>query len=163
MLDTRTRLLVLTGQFTMSKSWEMLEDNIHAAIAARVEPREVLEIILQCAIYGGQTTVDPAIRIFHRVAKEKGLIEELRKSQKPMDNNDSQRNYEEERKTLAPGRSRGSPVRGPDEAPRLAGGRTGAHAAPEASPQHARLAGRARSRVGRGCGCATSTAACTRA
>jgi alkylhydroperoxidase/carboxymuconolactone decarboxylase family protein YurZ len=101
-LDTRTRLLVLTGQFTMSKSWEMLEDNIHAAIAARVEPREVLEIILQCAIYGGQTTVDPAIRIFHRVAKEKGLIEALRKSQKPMDNNDSQRKFEDERKTWHP-------------------------------------------------------------
>ena len=98
-LDTRTRLLVLTGQFTMSKSWEMLEDNIYAAIAAGVNPREVLEIILQCAVYGGQTTADPAIRIFHRVAKEEGLIDELRKSQKPMDNNDSQRNYEEERKT----------------------------------------------------------------
>ncbi|MGZ8268346.1 MAG: carboxymuconolactone decarboxylase family protein [Burkholderiales bacterium] len=101
-LDTRTRLLVLTGQFTMSKSWEMLEDNIHAAIAARVNPREVLEIILQCAIYGGQTTVDPAIRIFHRVAKENGLLDALRKSQKPMDNNDSQRSYEEERKTWHP-------------------------------------------------------------
>jgi alkylhydroperoxidase/carboxymuconolactone decarboxylase family protein YurZ len=101
-LDTRTRLLVLTGQFTMSKSWEMLEDNIYAAIAANVNPREVLEIILQCAIYGGQTTADPAIRIFHRVAKEKGLLESLRKSQKPMDNNDSQRSFEAERKTWHP-------------------------------------------------------------
>jgi alkylhydroperoxidase/carboxymuconolactone decarboxylase family protein YurZ len=101
-LDARTRLLVLTGQFTMSKSWEMLEDTLHAAIAARVNPREVLEIILQCAIYGGQTTVDPAIRIFHRVAKEQGLIDELRKSQKPMDNEDSRRSFEAERKTWHP-------------------------------------------------------------
>lgn len=101
-LDTRTRLLVLTGQFTMSKSHEFLEDTILAAIAARVNPREVLEIILQCAIYGGQTTVDPAIRIFHRIAKERGLLEELRASQRPLDNDDSKRNYDEERKRWHP-------------------------------------------------------------
>ncbi|MBI2226741.1 MAG: hypothetical protein HYU44_17735 [Betaproteobacteria bacterium] len=33
-LDTRTRLLVLTGQYTMSKSHEMLEETIQAAIIA---------------------------------------------------------------------------------------------------------------------------------
>src|SRR6185295_15470765 len=80
-LDTRTRLLVLTGQFTMAKSHEFLEDTIYSAIAEGVKPREVLEIILQCAIYGGQTTADPAIRIFHRIAKEKGLLKELQASQ----------------------------------------------------------------------------------
>lgn len=101
-LDARTRLLVLTGQFTMSKSHEFLEDTICAAIAADVNAREVLEIILQCAIYGGQTTVDPAIRIFHRIAKEKGLLEALRASQLPLDNNDSKRNYEEERSRWHP-------------------------------------------------------------
>ena len=101
-LDARTRLLVLTGQFTMSKSHEFLEDTICAAIAADVNAREVLEIILQCAIYGGQTTVDPAIRIFHRIAEEKGLLEALRASQLPLDNNDSKRNCEEERSRWHP-------------------------------------------------------------
>jgi len=101
-LDTRTRLLVLTGQFTMAKSHEFLEDTIYSAIAEGVKPREVLEIILQCAIYGGQTTVDPAIRIFHRIAKEKGLLEELQASQLPLDNNDSKRSYEKERKAWHP-------------------------------------------------------------
>jgi alkylhydroperoxidase/carboxymuconolactone decarboxylase family protein YurZ len=101
-LDTRTRLLVLTGQFTMSKSHEMLEETIQAAINAGVKAREVLEIILQCAIYGGQVAVDPAIRIFHRLAKENGLLEELRASQLPMDGTASQRNYEEERKKWHP-------------------------------------------------------------
>ncbi|MBI1988632.1 MAG: carboxymuconolactone decarboxylase family protein [Betaproteobacteria bacterium] len=102
-LDTRTRLLVLTGQFTMSKSHEMLEETIQAAINAGVKAREVLEIILQCAIYGGQVAVDPAIRIFYRFAKENGLLEALRASQLPMDGTASQRNYEEELKKWHPG------------------------------------------------------------
>jgi len=102
-LDTRTRLLVLTGQFTMSKSHAMLEETIQAAINAGVKARVVLEIILQCAIYGGQVAVDPAIRIFYRLAKENGLLEELRASQLPMDGTASQRNYEEERKKWHPG------------------------------------------------------------
>lgn len=101
-LDTRTRLLVLTGQYTMSKSHEMLEETIKAAINAGVEPREVLEVILQCAIYGGQVAVDPAIRIFYRFAKENGLLEALRASQLPMDGIASRRNYEEERKKWHP-------------------------------------------------------------
>jgi alkylhydroperoxidase/carboxymuconolactone decarboxylase family protein YurZ len=102
-LDTRTRLLVLTGQFTMSKSHEMLEETIQAAINAGVKAREVLEIILQCAVYGGQVAVDPALRIFYRLAKGNGLLEELRASQLPMDGTASQRNYEEERKKWHPG------------------------------------------------------------
>ena len=101
-LDTRTRLLVLVGQFTMAKRHDSLEDTIRAAIAAGVAAREVLEIILQCAVYGGHTTVDPAIRVFHRVAEELGLLEELRASQLPMDGNDRTRLYEDERRTWHP-------------------------------------------------------------
>ncbi|TAK54526.1 MAG: hypothetical protein EPO22_15295, partial [Dehalococcoidia bacterium] len=101
-LDTRTRLLVLTGQYTMSKSHAMLEETIQAAINAGVEAREVLEVILQCAIYGGQVAVDPAIRIFYRFAKENGLLEALRASQLPMDGIAGRRNYGEERKKWHP-------------------------------------------------------------
>ena len=69
-LDIRTRLLVLTGQYTMAKSHAMLEDTIRAAVEAKVDPREVLEIVLQCIVYGGHTTVEPAIKVFHRVATD---------------------------------------------------------------------------------------------
>ncbi|MGZ5695094.1 MAG: carboxymuconolactone decarboxylase family protein, partial [Burkholderiales bacterium] len=72
-LDLRTRLLVLTGQYTMAKSHPALEDTIKAALDARVPAREILEIILQCTVYGGHTVVDPAIQVFHRVAQERGL------------------------------------------------------------------------------------------
>lgn len=101
-LDTRTRLLVLTGQYTMAKSHDALEDTIRAAIAAAVPAREVLEIILQCVVYGGHTAVEPAIQVFHRVAGELGLLEELRKSQLPLDGTESTRSLEEERKTWNP-------------------------------------------------------------
>src|SRR3970040_1106531 len=62
-LDTRTRLLVLIGQYTMAKSHAALEDTVRAALAAGVKSREILEIILQCVVYGGHTTVDPAIDV----------------------------------------------------------------------------------------------------
>src|ERR1700752_3319811 len=58
-LDTRTRLLVLAGQYTRAKSHAALEDTIRAAFKAKVAPREVLEIVLQCTVYGGHTVVDP--------------------------------------------------------------------------------------------------------
>ena len=101
-LDTRTRLLVLTGQYTMAKSHAMLEDTVRAAIAAKVPPREVLEIILQCVVYGGHVTVEPAIQVFHRIAQELGLMEELRASQLPTDGNDRKRSQEAERRTWHP-------------------------------------------------------------
>src|SRR5258707_14995350 len=58
-LDTRTRLLVLIGQYAMAKSHAALEDTVRAALAAGVKAREVLEIVLQCVVYGGHTTVEP--------------------------------------------------------------------------------------------------------
>jgi alkylhydroperoxidase/carboxymuconolactone decarboxylase family protein YurZ len=101
-LDTRTRLLVLAGQYTMAKSHAMLEDTIRAALAAKVPAREVLEIILQCVVYGGHVTVEPAIQVFHHVASELRLIEELRASQLPTDGNDRRRSQEAESKTWHP-------------------------------------------------------------
>lgn len=98
-LDTRTRLLVLIGQYVMAKSDDLVDDTVRAALAAKVPVREILEIILQCAVYGGHTTVDPAIRVFYRIAKELNLLEELRASQLPLDGTDSKRKYDDEFKT----------------------------------------------------------------
>jgi alkylhydroperoxidase/carboxymuconolactone decarboxylase family protein YurZ len=101
-LDTRTRLLVLIGQFTMAKSYGDLEDTVRAAVTAKVAPREILEIILQCIVYGGHTTAAPAIKLFHRLAGELNLLDELRASQLPPDGRDGARSHEEERKTWHP-------------------------------------------------------------
>jgi len=101
-LDTRTRLLVLVGQYTMARSERPLEETIRAAIDAKVKTREILEIILQCAVYGGHTVVDPAIDMFHRIAREQGLLDELKAEQLPLDGNDRTRSREEESKTWHP-------------------------------------------------------------
>ena len=101
-LDTRTRLLVLIGQYAMAKSHAALEDTVRAAVASGVKAREILEIILQCVVYGGHTTVEPAIQVFHRVAEELGLLEELRTSQLPLDGNDRARSHDKERQTWHP-------------------------------------------------------------
>jgi alkylhydroperoxidase/carboxymuconolactone decarboxylase family protein YurZ len=101
-LDTRTRLLVLIGQYTMAKSHGALEDSILAALAAKVPIREIAEIVLQCIVYGGHTVVDPAIEVLHRVAEQAGLLSELRHTQLPLDGNDRTRSYEQERKTWHP-------------------------------------------------------------
>lgn len=101
-LDTRTRMLVLIGQYTMAKSHPALEGTIRAALAAQVAAREILEIILQCAVYGGHTTVDPAIEVFHGIAEAEGLLEALEKTQLPLDGDDSRRSYEKESKAWHP-------------------------------------------------------------
>lgn len=101
-LDDRTRFLVLVGQFTMAKSATSLEDAIRAALAVPVPPREVLEIILQCAIYGGNTVVDPALDVFAKVAEELGLMAELKKGQLAPDGHNKTRKLGEEQKTWAP-------------------------------------------------------------
>ncbi|MCC7105377.1 MAG: carboxymuconolactone decarboxylase family protein [Chloroflexi bacterium] len=97
-LDDRTRLLVMIGQFTMVRNARSLEDSIRGAIAAKVPAREVLEIVLQCAVYGGNNVVDPALEVFERLAKELGLTDELRASQLPRDGHDSTRSLEDEMK-----------------------------------------------------------------
>ena len=101
-LDTRTRFLVLVGQFTMAKAHDSLDDTVRAALAAGIKAREVLEIILHCMCYGGHTTVDPAIEVFYRIAEELGLLDELKASQLPRDGNDRTRSYEEESRTWPP-------------------------------------------------------------
>ncbi len=101
-LDDRTRFLVLVGQFTMAKSQSSLEDAVRAALAVPVPPREVLEIILQCAIYGGNTTVDPALDVFAKVAEELGLMAELKKGQLATDGYKKTRKLDEEKAKWAP-------------------------------------------------------------
>ena len=100
-LDMRTRFLVLIGQYTMAKSQQHLDDTLRAALAAKVKVREILEIILQCVVYGGHVTVDPAIETFHKIAEELNLLPEIKQTQLPMDGTSSKRNRAEEELTSA--------------------------------------------------------------
>ncbi len=97
-LDARTRFLVLIGQYAMAKSQRLLEDTVRAALTAKVPVREIAEIILQCQVYGGLVTVDPAVETFHKIAEELKLLPELKKSQLPLDGTAGRRNRAEEEK-----------------------------------------------------------------
>jgi alkylhydroperoxidase/carboxymuconolactone decarboxylase family protein YurZ len=66
-LDPRTRHLVLIAQFTATKSYENLEDELAGAVAAGVDPREIAEVILHNLIYVGDTAVEPAVKLFDRI------------------------------------------------------------------------------------------------
>jgi alkylhydroperoxidase/carboxymuconolactone decarboxylase family protein YurZ len=77
-LDDRTRLLVMTGQFTMARRHGRLRETITAAIARNVDPREVLEVILQCSIYGGESIIDEPLEILTEELGKSGLLEAVR-------------------------------------------------------------------------------------
>jgi alkylhydroperoxidase/carboxymuconolactone decarboxylase family protein YurZ len=101
-LDMRTRFLIQVGQFTIARSEILLEETIRAAVVADVAAREILEIILQCAIYGGQVVVEPAIQLFERIALKLHLEEQLKNSQLPIDGTAAGRSLEAERKQWDP-------------------------------------------------------------
>ena len=72
-LDTRTRFLVLIGQYTMAKTQALIEDTVRAALTAKVPVCEI--------------------------AEELNLLPELKNAQLPLDGTDSKRNRAEEEKT----------------------------------------------------------------
>lgn len=76
-LDTRTRLLVMTGQFTMARRHARLRESVVAAIAQKLDLREVLEVIFQCAIYGGESIVDEPLEIFTDEVAKAGLLDQI--------------------------------------------------------------------------------------
>lgn len=84
-LDLRTRLLVLTGQYTMRAEPAALADTIQAAIDASSDLKEVLEVIFQCWVYGGQARVLQAIGVFRDVVGRAGLLADVQQRGLPAD------------------------------------------------------------------------------
>lgn len=96
-LDARTRLLVMTGQFTMSRRHARLRETVVAAIAEKLDLREVLEVMLQCAIYGGESIVDEALDVFADELGKAGLLEEAGSRGLRVGERAAARNLDEER------------------------------------------------------------------
>ena len=71
-LDTRTRFLVLTSQYTVTERLGPLEETLTAALAAGVAASELLEAILQTYVYGGPWVVAAACEVYERVATGTG-------------------------------------------------------------------------------------------
>jgi alkylhydroperoxidase/carboxymuconolactone decarboxylase family protein YurZ len=101
-LDERTRFLILIGQFTMTRNADALDETLRAALRAKVPPREMLEVILQSVVYGGNSVVDFALKIFVQIAREFGVLDALRAEQPPLEDNDAKRSMDDDRKFWHP-------------------------------------------------------------
>jgi 4-carboxymuconolactone decarboxylase len=82
-IDDRTRLLVAIGQCVSAGEVEEMCAFVREALASGVDPREVLEVILQAAIYVGKPKINRAGRAFLEIARERRLIETLRSAPLP--------------------------------------------------------------------------------
>ena len=96
-LDERLKSLTRIAQFTARGNLNYLEDSIRQALASNVPVRDVLEVILQCVVYGGNNVLDGALDVFEVVVQELGLEQELRDTQMPVDGRDSTRDIEDEK------------------------------------------------------------------
>lgn len=76
-LDRPTRVVVLAGQFTITRSHGYLHDLVECAVRERVDLRQVLESILQAFVYGGTVVLDDALQIFRDVVTGHGLLDEV--------------------------------------------------------------------------------------
>lgn len=96
-LDTRTRLLVMTGQFSMSRRHGPLRETLTAAVEQGVNLNEVMEVILQTAIYGGVPVSDEALDIFIDVVDRAGRLDEVKRNGLQVGQRAAERSLEEER------------------------------------------------------------------
>ena len=96
-LDERTRTLVVIGQLVAMDEMEALPIHIRSALGAGASPREALEVILQVSVYIGYPKMIRATRIFRQVLGELGRLEELERTQLPLDGAPRERTLEEAR------------------------------------------------------------------
>jgi alkylhydroperoxidase/carboxymuconolactone decarboxylase family protein YurZ len=100
-LDDRTRLLVLIGQFATRSDQPALRDAIRAALDVPVQAGEILEVVIQCQLYGGTGATDPALESVHAVFTERNVLADLQRSQLPVEGHDAERSLEREEKHWA--------------------------------------------------------------
>lgn len=98
-LSERVRLLVLIAQCVAMGEMEALDSAIRSALGQGVNAREILEVIIQCTVYVGAPKVNRAGKLFHDIANELGLIDELKRTQPPIEGRNAERSLEAERKT----------------------------------------------------------------
>jgi len=98
-LDERTRFLVLIAQFVVLDEMEELGSHLRSALNHGVSPREALEVILQATVYVGYPKVKRAARVFREILVELGRMDEITKTQLPLEGNRAGRSLEQERAT----------------------------------------------------------------
>ena len=72
-LDDRTRTLIVVGECIAAGHFEQLPNHMTTAINVGAEPREVLEVCLQSAIYCGMPSMRRAVNAFRSTMEHLGL------------------------------------------------------------------------------------------
>jgi 4-carboxymuconolactone decarboxylase len=104
-LDDRTRLLVSIAQFLAMGEMKEFERQIPSALAAGATPREVLEIVIQSTVYIGYVKASRGARTVVKVMEKLGRLDEITKTQLPLDGRMPERSLDEERKKWPPAKS----------------------------------------------------------
>lgn len=74
-LDAKTRILPIVGYCVILDDQGQLPNHMRAALRAGATPREILEIILQSAIYAGMPRMVRAMRTYRAFMRDMGLVE----------------------------------------------------------------------------------------
>ena len=74
-LDDRTRVLVIIGECCVLDEDVQLPNHIRTALRVGATPEEILEVILQSAVYAGNPKMVKAVRAYRKLMGELGLLE----------------------------------------------------------------------------------------
>jgi 4-carboxymuconolactone decarboxylase len=74
-LDDKTRVLVIIGECCVLDEGVQLPNHIRTALRVGAEPEEILEVILQSAVYAGNPKMVKAVRAYRKIMSELGRIE----------------------------------------------------------------------------------------
>lgn len=74
-LDDKTRVLTVIGECCVLGALVQLPNHIRTALRVGATPEEVLEVILQSAIYGGMPKMIDAMRVYRALMQDLGVRE----------------------------------------------------------------------------------------
>jgi len=97
LLDDRTRLLVAIAQLLSMGEYEEMERQIPSALTSGATPREVLEIVLQATVYIGYVRASRGARLCVKVFERLGRLDEIKRTQLPLEGNRACRSLAAER------------------------------------------------------------------
>lgn len=84
-LDDRTYILVLVGQFAMRGNQAALADALRGGMRMGIVARELLEVVIQTQLYGGTSVTDKAMETVYQVMEEVEVGDQIRDTQLPID------------------------------------------------------------------------------
>ena len=77
MVDDKTRMLCVVGDWIAVRDAEHAGTHMRGALKAGASAREIIEVVLQSAVYFGMPAGNEALKIFIKILEEKGRLDEI--------------------------------------------------------------------------------------